>query len=114
MSGGFLCTNLSYIYMNVVLNFLGIWSIAQHENADLVLMVRRKLRTRPGCSKLMTLLVNEMLHFQTYCMQKHCHVLHKKNADFVVQSSSFLWQKLVAGLILYVRVLEDLKRPCLP
>ena len=39
MSQGFLCTSMSYIYMNLVLMFLGIWSIAQHENADAVLMV---------------------------------------------------------------------------
>lgn len=38
MSGGFLCNNLSYVYMNVVLMFLGVWSIAQHENSDAVLM----------------------------------------------------------------------------
>ena len=29
----------SYMYMNLVLMFLGVWSIAQHENADAVLMV---------------------------------------------------------------------------
>ena len=39
MSGGFLCTSQSYMYMNLVLMFLGVWSIAQHENADAVLMV---------------------------------------------------------------------------
>ena len=61
MGGTFLST--SYVYMNLVMMFIGMWSIAQHENADAVLMVRQN-KPDQGKSVLFSIAPDKALFFQ--------------------------------------------------